>query len=284
MVSKAKDRWFARLAHILLTSIVMVIVFMKDTQLNEDLYNGNLYHVAAYLTLGMVSTILYFVTSFMDPGYVYFNTIDAETGVIFNNKDDQAEILTSNDQLESSETACMLNSSTDARSLRLRRCGFCEIMQPLRAKHCTECQHCVRRYDHHCPWIGNCVGERNHKFFLSFLFSEALLVTWTAYVTIKAFKHQSKWKIWFESNWMFLFLTFFLVCSLLVVSLLWICHSYMMFTAQTTWEFMSRPRISYLKKFPDDYNPFHQGYLWNTLSFLCNFRITNWDNVYRSET
>lgn len=261
----------------------MVIVFVENTELKQALYNGHLTYVALYLTLSCIAMVMYFVTSFMDPGYVYYNTIDAETGVIFNSKDDHSEILTSIDeQMDSSETSCMLNASSDARSVRLRRCGFCEIMQPMRAKHCTECQRCVHRYDHHCPWIGSCVGERNHKFFLSFLFSEMLLITWTVYVVSKAFHQEAAWKQWFHKNWIFLVLIMFLSCILLVVGLLWLCHSYMMFTAQTTWEFMSRPRISYLKKFPEDYNPFHQGYIWNMLSFLCYFKVTNWDDVYKS--
>ncbi len=48
--------------------------------------------------------------------------------------------------------------------LALRWCNYCEIYQPIRSKHCRDCGRCVRTHDHHCPWIGTCVGERNRKY------------------------------------------------------------------------------------------------------------------------
>lgn len=45
-------------------------------------------------------------------------------------------------------------------------CRKCNFARPERAHHCTICQCCVLRMDHHCPWIGNCVGYGNHKYFL----------------------------------------------------------------------------------------------------------------------
>jgi palmitoyltransferase len=50
--------------------------------------------------------------------------------------------------------------------------GFCEICKaskPPRAHHCRRCARCVFRMDHHCVWIGNCVGYGNQKHFILLL-------------------------------------------------------------------------------------------------------------------
>jgi hypothetical protein len=37
------------------------------------------------------------------------------------------------------------------------------------SKHCKTCDRCVLKFDHHCNWLNNCIGEKNYKYFFTLL-------------------------------------------------------------------------------------------------------------------
>jgi len=67
-------------------------------------------------------------------------------------------------------------------------CKSCKILRPPRAFHCTDCGVCVEVHDHHCPWVGTCVGHRNVKYFCGFLFWTATHALITFLICLWAFK------------------------------------------------------------------------------------------------
>lgn len=60
-------------------------------------------------------------------------------------------------------------------------CSICLVWRPPRTKHCRQCDCCIMDFDHHCPWVSNCVGRRNRRFFVAFVVSVASLCVFVCF-------------------------------------------------------------------------------------------------------
>lgn len=60
-------------------------------------------------------------------------------------------------------------------------CRTCKRIKPARSKHCSLCQGCIAVCDHHCVWIGNCVGFGNMGLFILFLLLNTMFCLYGAY-------------------------------------------------------------------------------------------------------
>lgn len=77
---------------------------------------------------------------------------------------------------------------------RFRFCRTCNCWKPDRCHHCSSCDKCILKMDHHCPWFAECVGFKNQKFFIQFL-----LYT-TGYAIIELLLCVVQFTIWFRKG------------------------------------------------------------------------------------
>ena len=80
-------------------------------------------------------------------------------------------------------------------NIQTSRCISCQVVRPMDAHHCAECHCCFLDRDHHCPWMNNCIGLFNKKYFILFniyafisvIYSSFLFYYYTVYKNNKSF-------------------------------------------------------------------------------------------------
>lgn len=124
-------------------------------------------HVILFNVVLLLALVSHFRAMVTDPGIVPINKNTMIKRQQLNGIGRGAATESENETSESDRETMMMRSKFVGEDWSI--CTRCESYRPPRAHHCRICRRCVRKMDHHCPWVNNCVGEFNQKYFLQFL-------------------------------------------------------------------------------------------------------------------
>ncbi|XP_051220490.1 probable protein S-acyltransferase 4 [Lolium perenne] len=214
------------------------------------------------VVLGLANLAFLLLTSSRDPGIVPRNARPPECGA-----EEQAVDMTtpSTEWVNAASPHLRVPRTKDVVvngcTVKVKYCDTCLLYRPPRTSHCSICNNCVQKFDHHCPWVGQCIGLRNYRFFFLFISTSTFLcfyvfaLSWLNITTEREEYGGSLLKS-MRGEVLSVVLIVYTFVSVWFVGGLTVFHTYLMSTNQTTYENF---RYRYDKK----ENPYNRGALAN---------------------
>jgi hypothetical protein len=141
----------------------LIYQFMRDLWFSSVLWALNIYIQPNADTIIFYQVlVLLFSTSGRDPGIIPRNAHPPEPESLEGSVDVGAG------QTPQLRLPRIKEVEVNGIAVKVKYCDTCMLYRPPRCSHCSICNNCVERFDHHCPWVGQCIG----------------LVSWTFCLTI----------------------------------------------------------------------------------------------------
>ncbi|KAI3435258.1 S-acyltransferase [Psidium guajava] len=245
----------------LLVTLLLVIVpvavfciFVSRKLSNDYRHRLGISIMIIVLVLTLSAVIFLLLTSVRDPGIV--PRVNTHPPVRANFDDNSRS-----EESQFSERRSSRTEEINGKPVKDRYCDTCRLVRPPRCSHCSTCDICVERFDHHCPWVGQCIGLRNYRFFFMFIFSTTLLCIyifgfcWVYIARIMDRKQVPVWRALIKSP-ASIVLIIYTSLSAWFVGGLTVFHLHLISTNQTTNENLKHRYVGRT-------NPFNKGVLNN---------------------